>query len=689
MPQRLQVVRWRGALEGLLPPDHLARFVWQVLSSFDFSEVEACYRSTQAGPGRSPYHPRLLAALWVYGMTQGLETAAAIAQACRIRDDFRWLAGGLCPSDQTLLNFLSVVPDGLGSIWGQVLGAMHQAGHIDLSAVVEDGTKLQANASPRSFHTATEIKDIIAALQRQLAAKLQELGEQAHQPAHRPEVRALQGRIQRATRAAAELQQRMDRRRPDRPGPSGAEAVEPGHSTVAPAAVTKPPKFERSDFHHHAERDALVCPAGKRLPFLGIYREPPRDSYRLYRAEEDCGTCALKARCTEAPRRRVKIPSATLAQGADPPSCPPGSDFESSAGVVAPDTPAVQSRQPPRGPQASITEPEAVMMLATSQKRWQPSYNADLTVTRHEIIVNQFLTKDTTDYAAFGRALPAVLATLGRPEAWIGDGHYGTQENVLLAHRAGVVLYAPPAGSGHDDTSAPSTGAADGTASTEAAANHVDASGDVEGAGEARADRRARDGHTEQVGVEAPPARTFCRRDFRHDPDRDLLICPAGETLPLIGVYAERHRAAYRIYGRRHCGTCSLKPQCTRGRGRRVKLRRTPTASSPSTRSQTANATNDSPSSSTLTTGLSTRPGEVTELVQALAARMREIGDRIKTFRSLTIEPVNAQLKQHGLGRFHVHGLGRCSTVLTLGCIAHNLMKWKAREAARVLSAVA
>jgi hypothetical protein len=64
---------------------------------------------------------------------------------------------------------------------------------------------------------------------------------------------------------------------------------------------------------------------------------------------------------------------------------------------------------------------------------------------------------------------------------------------------------------------------------------------------------------------------------------------------------------------------------------------------------------------------------------------MREIGDRIKTFRGATIEPVNAQLKQHGLGRFHVHGFARCSTVLTLGCLAHNLMKWKAREAARAL----
>jgi len=79
----------------------------------------------------------------------------------------------------------------------------------------------------------------------------------------------------------------------------------------------------------------------------------------------------------------------------------------------------------------------------------------------------------------------------------------------------------------------------------------------------------------------------------------------------------------------------------------------------------------------------------VTQLVDALAARMRELGDRIRKFRHSTIEPVNAQVKQHGLGRFHVHGVARCAVVLTLACIAHNLMKWKAREAARALRAVA
>ena len=59
---------------------------------------------------------------------------------------------------------------------------------------------------------------------------------------------------------------------------------------------------------------------------------------------------------------------------------------------------------------------------------------------------------------------------------------------------------------------------------------------------------------------------------------------------------------------------------------------------------------------------------------------MKEGGDAMRKLRSSTVEPVNAQVKQHGLRRFHVRGLEKCATVLTLACIAHNLMKLNARR---------
>ena len=66
---------------------------------------------------------------------------------------------------------------------------------------------------------------------------------------------------------------------------------------------------------------------------------------------------------------------------------------------------------------------------------------------------------------------------------------------------------------------------------------------------------------------------------------------------------------------------------------------------------------------------------------------MEQDGEKMRKFRGSTIEPVNGQLKQHGLVRFHVRGLARCGTALTLACIAHNLMKWKTMEESGLMQA--
>lgn len=49
---------------------------------------------------------------------------------------------------------------------------MHEAGHVDLRAVAEDGTKLRANASPASFHNADEIADIVKQLRGESEERL-------------------------------------------------------------------------------------------------------------------------------------------------------------------------------------------------------------------------------------------------------------------------------------------------------------------------------------------------------------------------------------------------------------------------------------------------------------------------------------------------------------------------------------
>ena len=302
VPQRSVVIRRQSTLEATLPEGHLARFLWVALCSMSFSELEERYPSIQGGPGRPPYHPRLVAALWIYGMTQGIGTAIGIARACKNRDDFRWLAGGLRPSDQTLLNLLNMGPDGLSPVWQEVLHAMHAAGHIDLSVVAEDGTKLRANASPRSFLNAGEIDAVIERLTSRLGIKLQELAAAADPSNGKAEARALNGQLQRAEQAAAELCERADRRA----GRTSLSLSAPGELTAKSPIVclvepveTNTKKFGRTDFRHESDRDVMVCPAGEELGFVGTYpTENGRGSYRLY-CRRDCSGCVSKLQCTE------------------------------------------------------------------------------------------------------------------------------------------------------------------------------------------------------------------------------------------------------------------------------------------------------------------------------------------------------------------------------------------------------
>lgn len=652
VPRRSASVRWRGTLEGLLPEQHAARFIWQVLSSLDFSELEERYSSVWAGPGRPPYHPRVLAALWIYGMSEGLETAAAIAKACRIRDDFRWLTGGLSPSDQTLLNFLTGSEVGLASIWGQVLMSMHQAGHIDLSVIAEDGTKLRANASPRSFFTASDITALVERLKAQIADKLSGIANCCMEGQGKAYVnlRSLQLRLSRAELAVQELDHRLQRRQ-ERGGSSSGAAIT-SSTGGAPAAegnsAIPMSRFSWQDFQPDPDHNVLLCPAKQELRFIGQYpTDNGRSSYRLY-GRLDCGDCPLKSQCTNGRGRRIKI--FINAEVAPKPAALPATSGPTE-GPTIDNAPVAGEGEHPAGPRASVTEPEAVMMLATSEKRWEPSYNADLAVTRHGVIVSQFLTKDTTDFHHFGPALQAVMSTVGKPESWVGDGHYGTKANVLIADHEGVFLYAPPcwdtARSQDDDTPA------------------VPVETDHASPG------------LPETNASQPLTEKFTRHQFRPDPEREILICPAEQELRRVGEYTnDNGLGAYRLYGRSDCRDCSLKSRCTNTKGRRVKVPM-PTAE------------DSAPDPNTNDESVTRSEQNLEQLLQALENRMRELGDAVLRFRRETIEPANAHLKQHGLGRFHVRGLARCQAVLTLACTAHNLTKWKARETARSLRAVA
>jgi len=263
-------------------------------------------------------------------------------------------------------------------------------------------------------------------------------------------------------------------------------------------------------------------------------------------------------------------------------------------------SPGCRSQRLQKAPGIGIGSGSSTHVGGGSQKRIEPSYNADLTVTRHGIIVSQFLTNEASDFDHLKKALPFVVGTLGRPDAWAGDGHYATHANILLTDQAGVTLYAP------------------------------------------------------MLSLERKEGTNFTAVAFRHDPEKDVLICPGGEELYRMGQASGiKNRPAPDLYRRSDCTGCELKARCTKTKSK-----------------------------------VQTR-GVAHHFLPAHEKRMNEMGERIDRFRRQTVEPVNGQIKQHGLGRLRVRGLSRGGVMLTLACFAHNLMKWKGREAARALARAA
>src|SRR6516165_663640 len=81
-PDRQQMLMRPCALDDLIPDDHDARLVWQLVQTWDLSAFLATVRARGETPGRSATDPRLLVALWLYAATQGVAGGRGLARLC-------------------------------------------------------------------------------------------------------------------------------------------------------------------------------------------------------------------------------------------------------------------------------------------------------------------------------------------------------------------------------------------------------------------------------------------------------------------------------------------------------------------------------------------------------------------------------------------------------------------------------
>ena len=138
-------------LDSLIGADHRVRAFWAYVQRLDLRDIEDAIKAREHTPGQAPPSPRLLLALWLYAVSEGVGSARALDRVCECHDAYRWLCGGVSVNYHGLSDFRVAYPDLLDRLLIEHVAALSAAGIIDLDEVAQDGLRVRAAAGASSF----------------------------------------------------------------------------------------------------------------------------------------------------------------------------------------------------------------------------------------------------------------------------------------------------------------------------------------------------------------------------------------------------------------------------------------------------------------------------------------------------------------------------------------------------------
>ena len=149
MTRKFKTVDYEAALEQtvslreVLPANHLARFVVELVAELDLTSIYERYGAR----GGEAYAPAVLLALFFYGYATGVFSSRKIEKVTYETLPFRFVAGGLHPDHDTLAHFRKTFLNEIKALFVQMLLLAQTAGYFQLGNISMDGSKVHANAS--------------------------------------------------------------------------------------------------------------------------------------------------------------------------------------------------------------------------------------------------------------------------------------------------------------------------------------------------------------------------------------------------------------------------------------------------------------------------------------------------------------------------------------------------------------
>ena len=211
-----QLVLFPERIDKDIAPDDPVRLVNAVVDSLDMGRIYSLYYDR----GASPYHPRMMLKVIIYGYMNNIYSCRRIENALKRDVHFIWLAGYDQPDHKTINNFRNRVKEEIDNVFTQLVLILAERGFISLEVEYIDGTKIESKANKYTFVWKKTVVKNRAKLQQKIRALLSQIDDAIAQenaaqdesveftPAQLTEIcEELRGSIERASAEKARLRE--------------------------------------------------------------------------------------------------------------------------------------------------------------------------------------------------------------------------------------------------------------------------------------------------------------------------------------------------------------------------------------------------------------------------------------------------------------------------------------------------
>jgi transposase len=222
-------------VERLIPDDHPARAIWELVGRMDLSRFCEKVKVVEGRAGQPPFDPRLMISIWAYGLSQGISSARRLSELCDWEPGLQWLGAMGSVNYHSLSTFRVAHGEALKQLCVELLGVLSAQGLVGMERVAVDGTRIVASCGEDSLRKGKGLEEHLQKAAEQVEALEQESPAEG---SRRQEAARERSRRERKERVAA-AQQQLEKLQKER-GVSEAAKVQVS-KTEPEARVMKQP----------------------------------------------------------------------------------------------------------------------------------------------------------------------------------------------------------------------------------------------------------------------------------------------------------------------------------------------------------------------------------------------------------------------------------------------------------------